>query len=485
KEREVSQSVYFSRGAGCSFTLSITTPRPKMEFCGSGVMSDVVSEELEMLEAIFDGDITIENDNVRVSCHPRTAGDQSKRFVQAQVNLSLRRGYPAKPPTFSVGMTSCLGDEDVRTLKAAADRALALVYDGDGVACETGCLFLVLDSVIDALDQLNISGQCAICLEPLFGESGGEELNPVRTSCFHTFHYRCLACWWEHVRAARQEAGKGSVAASQLLLRMRALEAELEAKKELALSQERALQLISEQMHAMSLDLGTPPEAHSQLRQEKESRKRELIQAKRLVHSCYGKLREAEDQACKVGEDTGASLACPVCRKEVLLEDVAGDFYSLGSESVLLGPHGEGAHSAIDGEGSSAGVESLPTDLQEHVRVLQGQHLATLKYQAQRGGLILSEDLPEDLRRLAAESSTVTAAASAAAPPTAAPAAAPAAAPPMDSSGGADTDGAISGAEERDGGSQGSEKKSKGKAKVQRKRGRARVAEELFRRPSV
>lgn len=149
------------------------------------------NEELEMeLEALLctyhDINISIHRYDdgimdVILPILPRAASEHLQ-FVSAKLVLHIQPSYPTRPLHASIvdgkGIANVL-ELEASIQEVARNRAGELVIG------------LLLEYSIEHLGEMNRpQGQCCFCLEDLH--------TPVaKLTCFHCFHVRCFASWWQ------------------------------------------------------------------------------------------------------------------------------------------------------------------------------------------------------------------------------------------------------------------------------------------------
>ena len=152
-------------------------------------LSEDVEAELELLRAMYaePDELSVDGASVAVVLRPHTGGEEVQRFVEAELCLSLSAPYP----TAAAGVTlrrvrGLLDDEERRLLRVVRARA----------ADEAGecCAYSLVTCALDELTEMNIGGDCAICRDELFGDSGDGGV--FLSKCYHSFHAKCLERWW-------------------------------------------------------------------------------------------------------------------------------------------------------------------------------------------------------------------------------------------------------------------------------------------------
>lgn len=130
--------------------------------------------DIELLEAMFPGEVSVEDGIVRIPVAPQVGGNDKAQFIMATLvwNTATKR----------LSFDRCLG------LSEEQSRRLC-----DQVDTSHG-LFETVQEVTTRITALNeqLIEDCPICLTSL--TSGG--LFRLR-GCFHTVHHECARDWWQ------------------------------------------------------------------------------------------------------------------------------------------------------------------------------------------------------------------------------------------------------------------------------------------------
>lgn len=152
-----------------------------------GEGSCALEEEIELLEAIYIHELTVEGPrerptSVSVSLHPSTADEEHKRFVCLTLVLVLPQKYPHDLPSICIKTPRGLSEAHVSSI-------LSNLRELAGSCIGRPMLYELIEYAKDCLTDNNVpSCVCAICLCH-FQDS--DEF--TKTDCYHYFHCGCLA----------------------------------------------------------------------------------------------------------------------------------------------------------------------------------------------------------------------------------------------------------------------------------------------------
>ena len=176
-------------------------------------MDDSATEletELELIRSIYSGEadelsttvVPGGESTVSVRLAPQTGGLKAQRYLFASILLRLPAGYPDDPPRVELPrVRGLVGEEEGSLLRAL--QALAAESAGE---C---CVYAVFELASQLLTELNSSGMCPCCNDPLFepDDQGRPRKVHLTAACFHSFHADCLGHWWHaYVPPASKDA---------------------------------------------------------------------------------------------------------------------------------------------------------------------------------------------------------------------------------------------------------------------------------------
>eukprot|EP00397_Hematodinium_sp_SG-2012_P063976 GEMP01089458.1.p1 GENE.GEMP01089458.1~~GEMP01089458.1.p1 ORF type:complete len:258 (+),score=50.06 GEMP01089458.1:46-819(+) len=134
----------------------------------------MVDMDVELLEAMYPGEVSIDGGIVRLPVAPQVGGNAKAQFISATLVW------------------------DTATHQLSFDKCLGLLEDQARRMCEqidtSNGLLETVQEAITLITELNeqLSADCPICLTAL--TSGG--LFRLR-GCFHTMHRKCANDWWQ------------------------------------------------------------------------------------------------------------------------------------------------------------------------------------------------------------------------------------------------------------------------------------------------
>jgi len=131
--------------------------------------------DIELMEAMYPGEVSVEDGIVRLPVNPQVGGDEKAQFISATLVWNCE--------THNLSFDRCYGLSD--------DQALQLC---DKIDTRRG-LFESAQEVITLITELNeqLSGDCPICLSSL---TDGRVFR--LRGCFHTVHRECVSDYWEN-----------------------------------------------------------------------------------------------------------------------------------------------------------------------------------------------------------------------------------------------------------------------------------------------
>jgi hypothetical protein len=306
----------------------------------SGGLSAEVEEELDVLQSIFSEDeITVSRRDGRAVVHVRCFPAGVKKFVEAQLQLTLSRNYPfSEPPGIYIAQSQGLAHEGMQALLSSLRRELESTWEPPDAAC-----FLLIERARDTLDALNSQARCHICLDKLLHapEPRPELIDllkgvggTLRTHCAHDYHRSCLAHWWSYCAlnreadARRQQPSSADAAQRDMLGRVRVTRKELEGAEAEATA---AASLRKELYEATRKGDGGEDEKGALKRALREADRRvarggEAVRRKReqvgRAEAALAKAAACAEAAClHLQERSFASIPCPTCRTFLHLRD--------------------------------------------------------------------------------------------------------------------------------------------------------------------
>ncbi|XP_006818085.1 uncharacterized protein LOC102804335 [Saccoglossus kowalevskii] len=165
----------------------------KGRVCGPSESDDSLAQELELLEAIYISELTVDQNVSDAACslslelHPATAEDIDTQYVRITLVLKLSENYPQTVPEILIQNSRGLSDEQLTSLHA---KLYHLAEERQGCAM----LYELIELAKESLTRNNLpSVQCVICLYELMKD---DEF--IKTTCYHYFHSHCLANYIEH-----------------------------------------------------------------------------------------------------------------------------------------------------------------------------------------------------------------------------------------------------------------------------------------------
>ncbi|XP_028400290.1 uncharacterized protein LOC114523531 [Dendronephthya gigantea] len=155
--------------------------------------SDGVSEEIELLQAIYVHEIELSGLDerpivVNLFLHPSTGDDDhNSKYVCLNLCLSICGEYPFQSPGISIKNPRGISDAHLSSIH---ENLIALAKEKIG----SPMLYDLIEYTKECLSDNNVpSCPCVICLEHF-----GKEENFVKTECYHYFHSVCLANYVKH-----------------------------------------------------------------------------------------------------------------------------------------------------------------------------------------------------------------------------------------------------------------------------------------------
>eukprot|EP00967_Tisochrysis_lutea_P148620 scaffold284257_cov30-Tisochrysis_lutea.AAC.1 len=290
---------------------------------------DETAAELELLAAMFsEEELDVDGEGRWIACllKPRTGGEAVTRHIEAWLRLALPADYPASPPVPSLlRVRGLVGSEE--------ERLLCAVRKGADERCGQPCLHELIECGAEALTELNCSGECPICYDPLFTPDGHVFLSP----CFHSFHAACIGIWWKCYDApARNPPGGAGLEAAECQGSVHAVEAAAMAAKAAAAE----ARVLTDKLTACQAAVGAargrldllraqqdPPAPAAALRAVTETLKQHEQEEAQL----YSRVEKVTARATALAvraEETAAEqaalrdampLPCPVCRVPIAI----------------------------------------------------------------------------------------------------------------------------------------------------------------------
>lgn len=208
---------YYARRRECTLSAHRREPESRVaydyEFSEPLAMREEVEEELELCEAVFAEELSVNRAaedtggdsrqaTLALQLSPNTCDDESQLFVKLTLELTLGASYPDQPPWMSVSSCKGLDDAQLASLLAALAETAA-ESPGEPV------ILALVERTKDFLDENNAPpAECSICLEPFHpsdaSTGGPESMELLRLDCFHCFHTGCCARWRLSILAAAE-----------------------------------------------------------------------------------------------------------------------------------------------------------------------------------------------------------------------------------------------------------------------------------------
>lgn len=279
-------------------------------------LNDEREMERTMLHAVYADDLDCSSGAthaLRCRIRPRAAETRA-RAVTATVAVELPSAYPHEPPAVSiVDARGLIAAEELRLQSELSARAAELVGEPS--------LYALFEHACDVLTEINHSGDCPICLEPLFE---CDERATFLTPCSHTFHSLCVGRWWHAYQPpARAESSAQPAQADAADAAAKAAEAELRVLEE-KLRQAEAATAAARKHHA-NLPAGDEPASASALRRGEEDLNLTMEVQASLIVRVKRAVRRVEDarrvaRTVSVGQSESRAalpLPCPACREPI------------------------------------------------------------------------------------------------------------------------------------------------------------------------